>query len=155
MSITTKKYFLDLKLKWFTLLLKSSRWNGISNRSCCVMKFCSRWNFKLLILLSSSYLFCRLRYHGQIAKDVSVFNVSHTDIFPIMLNNKIVKNYTVCVLNGLFIVHSSPSSVFTSLHCRWKAFCFGNKINTVFPAVLHNWLMQIQTTQIHEDKWYT
>lgn len=117
-SITTKEYcyFLDLKPKWFTLLLKCLRWNCISNRSCCVMKFCSRWNFKLLILLCSSYLFCRLMYHGQIVKDVTVFNVNHTDIFLFLLNNKIMKNYTVHVLNELFIVRCSPFPVFTSLH---------------------------------------
>lgn len=110
-SITTKEwyyFFLDLKLKLFTLLLKCSRWNCISNRSCSVMKFCSRWNFKLLILLCSNYLFCKLKFHGQIAKDVTVFNVNHTDIFPSLLNNKIMKNCTVRVLNELLIVHCSP-----------------------------------------------
>lgn len=113
----TKEYylFLELKLKWFTLLLKCLRWNCISNRSCCVMKFCSKWNFKLLVLLCSSYLFCRLRYHGQIPKDVTVFNVNHPDILMFMLNNKIMKSYTVCVLNELFIVHFSQFPVHISL----------------------------------------
>lgn len=145
-------FFSDLKTKWFTFLLKCLRWNSISNRSCHVMKFCSRWNFKLLLLLCSSYLFCRLRYHGQIVKDVTVFNVNHTDIFMFTLNkNKIMKNYTVlCMYCLQYIVNHFLCLPLTTM--SWKAFCFWNKVTTVFPMVLCNWIIQIKRTQIHEVK---